>query len=66
MKFTIRDMLFVTVIVALLFGWLVDHGQLTVQIERCRQSGLVLSQQLIEVRSMLEECEQRTARQLRP
>jgi len=43
MKFTIRDLLLVTVIVALAVGWGLDHRRLSTELEQLRPPELQIS-----------------------
>ncbi len=43
MKFSIRDLLLVTVIVALAVGWWLDHRRQAAEIERLKTPGIVIS-----------------------
>jgi hypothetical protein len=47
-RFTIRDLIWLTLVVAVLFGWLVDHGNLVQRLEDCESRNTRLWQRLRE------------------
>jgi hypothetical protein len=52
-RFAIRDVLWLMALLAVGFGWLVDRGNLAIQLDRCQEHSTRLSMRLSEYGSRL-------------
>jgi hypothetical protein len=62
-RFTTRHLIVAIAVAGLAFGWLVDHGRLSVEIERYRKSNLTLSQQVSDLTAILGELQRKQSRE---
>jgi hypothetical protein len=60
-RFTIRQILVATAVAALAFGWLVDHGRLMIELDRCRESNVWLRQEASELARTLDNLQRQQA-----
>jgi hypothetical protein len=66
LRFTIRDLLWLTLVVAILTTWWIDHCQIKGQLDASVSNAKSLSAELTQTKSTLENAKKVIYRDLRP